>query len=85
MSLGNNQDSNGYGLLPPIQFEDTAGLDMSDSSNRRYHKPPSEYKHEIRHLGWTDGTGSPPTTTWPSSPPRLNSPGRSVPQRPTPG
>jgi hypothetical protein len=61
MSLGNNQDSNGYGVLPPIQFEDMAGLDMSDSSNRQYHKPPSEYKHEIWHLGWTDGRhGQPP-------------------------
>jgi hypothetical protein len=61
MSLGNNQDSNGYGVLPPIQFEDTAGLDMSDSSNRRYHKPPSEYRHEIWHLGWTDGRHGQPS------------------------
>jgi hypothetical protein len=38
-----------------------AGLDMSDSSNRQYHKPPSEYRHETWHLGWTDGRhGQPP-------------------------
>lgn len=55
MSLGNNHEGNGYGALPPIQFEDLVGHDMSDSSNRRYHKPPSEYNHEIWHLGWTDG------------------------------
>ncbi|HJQ31436.1 MAG TPA: hypothetical protein VJ866_04640 [Pyrinomonadaceae bacterium] len=61
MSLGNGQDSNGYGALPPIRFEDVAGFDMSDSSNRLYHKPPSEYGHAIWHLGWTDGRhGQPP-------------------------
>jgi hypothetical protein len=61
MTPGDNHNSNGYGTLPPIQFEDVLGLDMSDSSNREYHKPPSEYRHEIWHLGWTDGRhGQPP-------------------------
>lgn len=55
MSLGNGHEGNGYGALPPIQFEELVGRDTSDSSNRRYHKPPSEYDHEIWHLGWTDG------------------------------
>lgn len=61
MSSGNNHEGNGYGLLPPIRFEDLVGRDMSDGSNRRYHRPPSEYDHEFWHLGWTDGRhGQPP-------------------------
>jgi len=55
MSFGINNGNNGHGLLPPIRFEDLAVNDMSDSSNRRYHKPPSEYEDQIWHLGWTDG------------------------------
>jgi hypothetical protein len=61
MTPGDNHNGNGYGALPTIQFENMLGLDMSDSSNRQYNKPPSEYRHEVWHLGWTDGRhGQPP-------------------------
>lgn len=55
MSLGSTNGNNGQRLLPPIRFEDLSVNDMSDSSNRLYRKPPSEYEDQIWHLGWTDG------------------------------
>jgi hypothetical protein len=58
MAIGSNNGNNGSsgnGALPPIHFENLATDDMSDSSNRRYHKPPSEYEDQTWHLGWTDG------------------------------
>jgi hypothetical protein len=55
MSLGSNNSHVGSGTLPPIHFEDSTVNDTSDSSNRLYHKPPSEYEDQIWHLGWTDG------------------------------
>jgi hypothetical protein len=51
----NGSSSNGHAPLPLIHFEDLSARDASDSSNRRYHKPPSEYNEEVWHLGWTDG------------------------------
>ncbi|HEY6186609.1 MAG TPA: hypothetical protein VIW80_02940 [Pyrinomonadaceae bacterium] len=43
-----------------IHFEDL-NFDLSDHSNRRYQKPPSEYEDQVWHLGWTDGRYGQPT------------------------
>lgn len=56
-----NGNWNGHDAVPLIRFEDMAAHDASDSSNRRYDKPPSEYVDHVWHLGWTDGRcGQPP-------------------------
>jgi hypothetical protein len=62
MALDNygNNNNNGHGTMPPIHFEDLMVNDMSDSSNRNYHKPPSEYEDQVWHLGWTDGRSGQP-------------------------
>jgi hypothetical protein len=38
-----------------MHFEDMAAQDLSDNSNRKFHKPPTEYDDYVWHLGWTDG------------------------------
>jgi hypothetical protein len=41
--------------LPAIRFEDQAPGSLSDHSDPKYRKPPSEYDDYVWHLGWTDG------------------------------